>query len=83
MISGGRLLPRLAALVTMWFVLDTLGAQLMTDHSWALWSIIALAVVLEMIAYQHGVVRGIMIYRDMTPEQRRDIEKIIKENGDA
>lgn len=78
---GGRLLPRIVALATMWLVLDTLGAQLLDEHSWALWSILGLTVVLEVLAYQHGVVQGIMIYRDMTPEQRKEIERIIKENS--
>ena len=78
---GGRIVPRLAALATMWLVLDTLGAQLATEHGWAVWSIIGLTVILEFLAYQHGVVEGIQIYRNMTPEQRKDIERIIKENS--
>lgn len=78
---GGRFFARLAALGTMCLVLYTLGAQLATEHSWALWSILGLAFVLEILSYQYGVVRGILIYRDMTPEQRRDIERILKENG--
>jgi hypothetical protein len=78
---GGRLIPRLAALATMWLVLDTLGAQLATEHSWAVWSILGLTVILEFLAYQHGVVQGIQIYRSMTPEQRNNIDRIIKESG--
>lgn len=78
---GNRLLIRVTALVSMWLVLYTLGAQLSSTHNWALWCILGLAIVLEIIAYQHGVVRGIIMYRSMTPDQRKDIERILKENG--
>lgn len=78
---GGRFFTRLAVFASMWLVMYTLGIQLGKDSIWAFLCILALSIVLEILAYQYGVVQGILIYRDLTPEQRKDIERIIKENN--
>ena len=70
---------RVAVLGTQCLVLYTLGAQLNTDHSWALWSILALGLVLEFLAYRRGVVQGMDMYRLMNTEQRAEVDRILKD----
>lgn len=70
---------RVAVLGTMCLVLYTLGAQLATEHSWALWSILALAVLLEILAYRRGVVQGMDMYRLMNPAQRAEVDRILED----
>ena len=69
---------RVAVLGTMCLVLYTLGAQL-EQHSWALISIVALACVLEFLAYRRGVVEGMDMYRLMNTEQRARVDSILKD----
>ena len=76
---SNRNAQRAAALVAMWLVLYVLGLN-GEQHTWALWSIFALALVLEFLAFTNGIVRGIEIYVNMSPEQQRDLQQIIKEN---
>ena len=73
-----RWIQRILALSAMTGVLFVLGLDL-DKHSWALWSVMGIAWVLEHLAYQHGVVRGIEIYMSMTPQQQQDIKKIFKD----
>jgi hypothetical protein len=75
-----RSLQRIAALATMWLVLWAVGVQL-DEHSWAIWSILVLAVLLEYLAFQAGIEEGITIYLSLTPEQRREIDKMIEEDS--
>lgn len=70
---------RVVVLGTMCLVLYTLEAQLVTEHGWALWSILALSVVLEFLAYRRGVVKGMDIYRLMNSEQRAEVDRILKD----
>jgi len=72
------MLERVATLAVMWLVLYTLGAQL-EQHSWALISIAALALVLEFLAYRKGLVQGMDMYRRMNPEQRQEVDRILKD----
>lgn len=73
------MLERAAILGTMWLVLYVLGAQLEAEHSWALWSILALGLLLEFLAYRKGIVQGMDMYRQLKPEQRAEIDKILKD----
>ena len=75
-----RVLQRTAALGAMALVLWTVGVQL-DEHSWAIWSILALAVLLEYLAFQAGIEEGISIYLSLTPEQRREIDKLVEEDS--
>ena len=75
-----RVLQRTAALGAMALVLWTLGVQL-EEQSWAIWSILALAVLLEYLAFQAGIEEGITIYLSLTPEQRREIDKLVEEES--
>lgn len=70
---------RTAALITMWLVLWTLYSSSNVEYSWAVWGILALALVLEFLAYQLGVAKGIEIYIAMTSEQRKEIEQLLNE----
>lgn len=72
------MLERVATLAVMWLVLYTLGAQL-EQHSWALISIAALALVLEFLAYRKGLVQGMDMYRRMNTEQRQEVDRILKD----
>lgn len=74
-----RNLPRTAALVTMWLVLWLLYSSTNVEYSWAVWSIFALALVMEHLAYQLGVAKGIEIYIALTAEQRKEIEQLLEE----
>jgi hypothetical protein len=76
-VFGSRWLQRIAALTAMWLVLYVLNLQ---SQSWALYCLAALALVLEFLAFQTGVVRGIEMYLAMTTEQQQEIQRIIKEN---
>ena len=75
-----RFLERAATLGAMALVLWAVGLQL-EEHSWAIWSILALALVLEYLAYHNGIETGIEIYLSLTPEQRKEIDKIIEEEA--
>ena len=77
---NARTLERAAALGAMALVLYTVGLQL-EDHSWALWSILALALLLEWTAYRRGIETGIELYFSLTPEQRKEIDEIIEEEA--
>lgn len=68
------------ALILMVVVLSLLGADLDSPHSWAVWSILALTVVLEYLAYIQGINRGIEMYLTLTPEQQQEINRIIRDN---
>lgn len=72
------MLERVAVLGTMCLVLYTLGTKL-DEHSWALISVLALAVVLEILAYRRGVVQGMDIYRTMNTAQRAEVDRILKD----
>lgn len=76
-IFTGRWVQRIAALLAMVLVLYTVAGSL-EGNTWALWSIMAIALVLEFLAYQTGVAQGIQIYRDLTPQQRANIDQIFE-----
>ena len=79
-IFTGRWLQRVAALLAMVMVLYTVAGSI-EGYSWAIWSIIAIALVLEFLAYQTGVAQGIQIYREMNAQQRADIDQIFEKNN--
>lgn len=76
-----RWLQRAAALVAVWMIGSTFDVNYADGQAW--WipvCFLAMVLVVEFLAFKHGVATGIHIYRNMTPEQRKDIERIIKEN---
>jgi uncharacterized protein YciW len=52
------------------------------DYAWALGCIVVIAMVLEFLAYQMGIAQGIDMYRNLTEEQRREINKIMDNAND-
>lgn len=71
------MLERAAVIATMIAVLMMLGFQL-EHHTWALVSILALALLLEYMGYQSGVVDGMDTYRQLDPAKRAEVDKILK-----
>jgi len=73
-----RGLQRAVCVLAMCCTLYTLGAQL-DDHSWAYSCVVALALVMEWLAYTSGLADGMDIYRQLTPEQRTAVERILND----
>jgi len=72
-----RSLQRTAALLTMWAVLWFLYSTSDVDYAWAVFCVGAIALVLEHLAYQMGIAQGIDIYRNLTEQQRAEINRIM------
>ena len=77
-----RNVQRIAALSAMVAVLWFLYSTTDVEYGWAVWSILALALVLEHLSYQAGIVLGIEVYRNMSTEQRQDINNILDDTDD-
>lgn len=76
---GDRILPRLTALLAVWFMAVTVDRE--GDHWWLILCFVGIALVLEFLAFRHGVATGIMLYKNMTPTQRQEIDRIIKDKS--
>ena len=74
-----RNLQRIGALAAMIAVLWVLYADSPVDYGWAVWCILAIAMTLEHVAFQTGVVHGVDLYSQMTPEQQKDVKKILED----
>lgn len=73
-----RRIERLGCLTALGLVLYELGAEL-GNAGWAYACIFALVLVMEWLSYVEGVADGMMIYHQLTPEQRDQIEQLIRE----
>lgn len=49
------------------------------SHWWLIFSFLAIVLVLEFIAYRNGVMVGIKYYKNASPKERRDIDKLLEE----
>jgi len=74
-----RNLQRIAALAAMIGVLYVLYASTPVDYGWAVWCVLAIAMILEHVAFQTGVVHGVDLYSQMSPEQQKDVKKILED----
>lgn len=74
-----RLIQTAIALGLMVLILYLLGADLDSPYSWAVWSLLALTLVLEHLAYWAGINQGIELYLTLSPEQQQEIDRIIKD----
>jgi hypothetical protein len=72
-----RWLQRFAALVALISISMSIDPDL--DHWWLGLCFLGIVLVLEFLAFRHGIATGIQMYLNMSPKQRADIEKIIKE----
>lgn len=71
-----RILPRAAALVAVWLMAEAVNQG--QEHWWLIGSFFAIVLVLEFLAFRHGVATGIQIYKTASPKQRADIDKIME-----
>lgn len=68
-----RWLQRAAALFAVWFMASAVDQE--NEHWWLIVSFFAIVLVLEFLAFRHGVATGIHIYKNASPTERRDIDK--------
>ena len=71
-----RVLPRAVALVAVWLMASAVDKE--SNHWWLMFSFLSIALVLEFLAFRHGVATGIQIYKDADPKQRADIDRIME-----
>lgn len=71
-----RWLQRATALVAVWLMASAVDRE--NDHWWLIVSFFAIVLVLEFLAFRHGVATGIQIYKNASPTERRDIDKIME-----
>lgn len=71
-----RVLPRAVALVAIWLMASAVDQE--NNHLWLMFCFLAIALVLEFLAFRHGVATGIQIYKDASPQQRADIDRIME-----
>ena len=72
-----RWLQRFAALVALIMIAMSIDPTL--DHWWLGLCFLGIVLVLEFLAFRHGVATGIQMYLKMSPKQKLEVEKIIKE----
>jgi CDP-diglyceride synthetase len=72
-----RWLQRFAALVALIMIAMSIDPTL--DHWWLSLCFLGIVLVLEFLAFRHGVATGIQMYLKMSPKQKLEVEKIIKE----
>lgn len=72
--QGQRLAAFAAAALFLWYM----GIEVSSPLPWAL---LIMVVILEFLAYQHGVVEGVIMYRSLTPSQKQELDKLIDEEA--
>lgn len=71
-----RWLQRGSALVAVWFMASAVDQE--NEHWWLVACFFAIVLVLEFLAFRHGVATGIQIYKIASPRQREDLDKIVE-----
>ncbi len=69
-----RWLQRTAALVAVWFMASAVDQE--NNHWWLIGCFFAIILILEFLAFRHGVATGIYLYKNASPTERRNIDKI-------
>ena len=76
---NSRWLQRAVALITVFYIGHAVNVEWTAGEAW--WvpvCFIAIMLVIEFLAFRHGVVTGINIYHELTPAQRRDMDRLLK-----
>jgi len=71
-----RWLQRATALVAVWLMASAVDQE--NEHWWLIACFFAIVLVLEFLAFRHGVATGIQIYKNASPTERRNIDKIME-----
>ena len=71
-----RVLPRLIALGLVALMAKAVSPD--ETHWWLIFCFVGIMWVLEFLAFRHGVVMGLMMYKSATPDQRRDLDRIME-----
>ncbi len=72
-----RWLQRFAALVALISIAMSIDPTL--DHWWLGLCFLGIVLVLEFLAFRHGVATGIQMYINMSPKQKLEVERMLKE----
>jgi CDP-diglyceride synthetase len=72
-----RWLQRFAALMALIMIAMSIDPTL--DHWWLGLCFLGIVVVLEFLAFRHGVATGIQMYINMSPKQKLEVERMLKE----
>ncbi len=72
-----RWLQRFAALVALIMIAMSIDPNL--DHWWLGLCFLGIVLVLEFLAFRHGVATGIQMYINMSPKQKLEVERMLKE----
>ncbi len=72
-----RWLQRFAALVALIMIAMSIDPTL--DHWWLGLCFLGIVLVLEFLAFRHGIATGIQMYINMSPKQKLEVERMLKE----
>jgi hypothetical protein len=72
-----RWLQRFAALMALIMIAMSIDPTL--DHWWLGLCFLGIVLVLEFLAFRHGVATGIQMYINMSPKQKLEVERMLKE----
>ncbi len=72
-----RWLQRFAALVALIMIAMSIDPTL--DHWWLGLCFLGIVLVLEFLAFRHGIATGIQMYISMSPKQKLEVERMLKE----
>lgn len=71
-----RWLQRSTALVAVWLMATAVDRE--GTNTWLGFCFLAIVLVLEFLAFRHGVATGIQLYKNASPKERADLDKIIE-----
>lgn len=77
-IIGNRTLQSWAAFAVGLAIIWLLKIE--TDNALA-WCLLAIVMLLEYLSFEHGVRVGAAAYRSLTPAEKREVDKIMDEEG--
>lgn len=81
MVTGlnARWFQRIAAMVAVYFIGDAVNVEWAGGEAWWIaFCFLAIMLVIEFLAFRHGVATGINIYRSLNADQRRDMDRLFE-----